>query len=156
MIPNYEKWKMTENFGSGDEVFTEKLDMYGSMRNLDIHGFNEKWGDIQDASGTFTYKVTMEMGKSGIESIVFDIESIDLEIETIVFVNDDDQEGEEKTTHLEITKEQINDDNVEYEVNQFPLYLTNLELDFSGVDDINDKNEFKKMDFSFTMGDKNN
>lgn len=157
MIEKFEKWNMSENLGNGQEEFTEKLQMYSSKNsNLDITNFKKEWGDLEDANGTLKYKISLDVNKSGIEDAHFSLKDIQLDLIIRKFSSDDDDDGAEHTMSIEIDEMMIDFDNVSYEVEGFPLYLKNIELDFSDVDDINSKDDLKNITYEASFGSKKN
>lgn len=155
MIQDFKNWKMFENLGTGIETFDEKLECMTGLRNLSIDGFKESWGELSQAEGTLKYRVELEVKRSGLDSIYFYLTDIILEIETLVYPEGSD-DGETKQIEFVITQDMINADNVDYEVHSFPLYLSELTIDFSEVEDINDKEQLKKLTYSFTVGNEKN
>lgn len=155
MIKSFNNWKVFEGMGNGEETFEDQLDMYGKMKNLDIFRFKDEWGDLEDAKGLIEFKIKVDLKKSGIESLYFYLTKVALALETRIYEEDDD-DGQEKTIEIEMTEDMIEIDNVEYEVHNFPLYLTNIELDFSNVKDINDPEELKKLSYTVILGSEKN
>ena len=167
MIHNYDKWRLIESFGNGEETFTEDLDKYGKLRNVDFTNFPEKiWGELENATGKIIYSAELDVNSSGIEDIYFTIVSIDLEIETRIYkkpapgvkfgISDEDDEGELVTKKFSIKKDMIGSD-IKVEKGKLPYYLNNLEIDFgqlanSAVD--KDGNiDYKKVKFELSIGE---
>ena len=167
MIHNYDKWRLLESFGNGEETFTQELDKYGKLHNVDFSNFPEKiWGELEGAVGKIIYSAELDMNSSGIEDIYFGIVSITLEIETRVYkkpapgvkfgISDDDDEGELVTKEFHVTKDMIGTD-VKADKGKLPFYLTNLEIDFGQLSncaiDKDGNIDYKKVKFELTMGE---
>ena len=169
MIHNYDKWRLIESFGNGEETFTVDIEMYGKLSNLDIINFPDVWGELEGANGTLVYIAELDVNSSGIDDVYFRIESIAIEMEIRVYkkptigakygIDDIDEEGELIYKELIITEDMINTD-VKTEVGKLPYYMNNLEINFvaksgtppSAVD--KDGNiDYKKLKFEMQIGE---
>jgi len=148
---DFNNWDLFENFGSKSEIFTEKLGTY-KLNNLDIYGSISSWGDELDtAIGTLTYKIELDVTKSGIESINYTIEKIELEMEFNNY-KDEDSDPESVSKSLVINKDQINLDKTTLLINEMPFYIDTLEIDFSDAENVDGELELDKVQYTLVIG----
>lgn len=149
MIHNFKKWSLIEHFGNGEETFTEDLEMYGKLRNLDLY-FSPGW-EIESATGKLTYTATLDVNRSGIEDISFSIESIYIELENRVYKGDDDDDGELEVMEFTFNRDTIGTD-PKIEVHNMPFYLHSLEIDFTQAENIDGEIDLKKVKITMDIG----
>lgn len=156
MIATYEAWnkqlKLFEDFGTGVENFSERLELHKGARNLTLSHFKDSWGELDEAEGTLKYRAVLDVSKNGIESVDFQLTSLSLEITT--FDTSNEEKSEYIQYELEISEQMIAQDNVEYEIHNLPYYLEEIELDFEDVENLKDKEQLKKIKYSFVIGSK--
>ena len=153
-VIDFKTWELIESLGDGTELlFTDRLECLGGKRNLDINNFDEEWGELSGAQGTIKYKVSIDVSKQGIESLYFDIQDIKLDIEVKDYKTNEDK-PEERTYIINIDKSLIDEDNVEYSVHKFPLYLNNFSMDFSEVNNLEHDQDLKDIKYEFMVGEK--
>lgn len=148
-IHSFKKWALIEHFGNGEETFTQDIEAYGKLRNLEI--ISPMGWEVDSATGKLTYKVEIDANQSGIDDIVFSIEKIELEIENRVYRDKDDEDGEVKTMSFLFNKDSIGTD-PKVELHGLPFYLQNLEIDFRDSQDLDGEIDLKKVKFTLEMG----
>lgn len=148
MITDFKKWQLIEHLGTGEETFTQQLDMHGKLRNLDLY-FPPGW-EIEGASGKLTYRAELDVNSKGIEDIVFSIEKIEIEVEHRVYYGED-EEGTEKLVEFTFEKNTIGTD-PKVNVYAMPYYLRNLEIDFSQAENLDGEIDLKKVKFEMDIG----
>jgi len=144
MIRSFTKW-LSENLGSGEEYFTESLDMYGSLRNLEI--FSPIGWEIEDATGTIVFGVQIEAKERGIKNIDFFLKRLEVEIENRVFT---DKNDEGKIENLLFTFE--NSENVKIELQKLPFFLNSLEINFTQAENVDGEIDPKKVKIQIMIG----
>lgn len=143
--------RILESLGDGTETFTEKLEMYGKLRNLDLYGCPSVWGEeIETAVGELTYSVELEVDRNGIESINFSIEKISLELE-VVTGYDKDEYPIMKNIEYVVNKTDIKTE-VKTVVHSLPFYLNNLEIDFKQAENLDGDFLPEKVKFEMEIG----
>lgn len=151
MIHDFEKWVLKESFGDGVENFTEKIDVYGKMKNIDFISCPSAWGEsISDATGELSYSVSLELNSSGIESINFSIDRIVLDIEVVTGYDEDSYEIMGNIEYV-VEKKDIKTD-VKVEVNNLPFYLNTLTIDFSQAENLDGDFLPEKVKFEMEIG----
>ena len=149
MIKDYTNY-ILEALGDGKQEFTEKLEMYGNLRNLDIYGAPHTYGEIDSVTGIIKYRVEVDYDRSAITSITFEPIEIALEISVTKYKGQDDDEGEKED--FEIVFNKFNEDSVDVEVNKLPYYLKNLSIDMSDCEDIDGEVDLTKATFDLEFG----
>ena len=145
--------QILESLGDGTETFTEKLEMYGKLSNLDLYGCPTEWGEeIEEATGEIIYSVTIEADKSGIESINFQIEKIVLNL-SIISGYDENKNPILKDLEYEVTKSDIKT-KVEMTIFKLPFYIEKLSIDFSQAENIDGDFLPEKVKFELEIGKK--
>lgn len=150
MIHNFKKWNLIESFGNGIETFTQDIEMYGNLRNLSVYNHPKSWGEeITAAKGKMTYTAELDVNRSGIEDIVFAIQSIEIEFEIQNY--DEDGNEEEPTYHnFSVEKNQIPD--VKVEVHDLPFFVRELEIDFLQAENIDGDVDPMKVEYNLEIG----
>lgn len=147
----FEKWKLLEHFGDGNETFTQKLNLHGNGNNLDILN-PMSWDDVESGTGTLVYDVSLDLRSSGIEDITFSISQLDVTLEIRSYNDKDDEDGELKTVELSFTKKDIDIENVKVKVHDLPFFLRNIELDFRNAEDLDGEIDLSKVKFELDFG----
>ena len=151
MITKFNHWKIFEHLGDGNETFTQKVEMYGKIRNLDIYGCPSEWGEsIDTAVGELTYSVQVEVKNSGIDDIYFTLEKLALDLE---IVTGQDADGDDIIASREYVVEakDIKTD-VEVEIHDLPFDLNNLEILFDNAENLDGDFLPEKVTFKMEIG----
>jgi hypothetical protein len=151
MINNFEIWNLFESLGDGTESFSEKIDLHGKLRNLDIDGCPSEWGiEIDDANGEMTYSIELDVNRSGLESVNFYLEEIKLQVD-VVTGYDEDEFPVIETKEFVVQKKDIKTD-VKVEINHLPFFLQNLTIDFRHAENLDGDLLMDKIVYSMEIG----
>lgn len=165
MIHDYDKWKLIESLGNGEETFITDIDLHGQQSNLDFYNFpTEILGELEGATGKISYNAKVDYNSHGIEDVYFSIEAIELELELRVYksfkpgikygISDDDDEGELVYKEFKITRAMLGTD-PKVEVNKLPFYLEEIEIDLKDCVDKDGNIDYKKVKFEIRIGNDN-
>jgi hypothetical protein len=115
--------------------FEESLESGGKLNNLSIFYSDVSWtDDIDTATGKIVYEAMLEYDKTGISGVTFIIKSIEVELQTIKYDDDDNEE--------EIVREFVFDEDVlqkmkiDVNVRSLPWYIDEVTLDFTHSEDL--------------------
>lgn len=137
MIHNFEKWKLIESFGNGEELFYINVDTHGGSKNLEVTK-PLGWSDIDDITGKLAYRAQMSVDRHGIEAIEFSI--VELAIHLYYTTEEDPGDNDWKETELVFKEGELEND-VQINVNHLPFYV-----DMISVDLVNCENEDGEID----------
>jgi len=105
-----------------------QIDTYDEPKSL--YGMNVTDGKVERTLQIQHFNYGIDIGHEGAR-----IKSLTLHIE-----KDDEYTGEPEEDTIELTEEDINHENLKYEVNQFPLDLDAIEIDMNQSEDPKDWN----------------
>ena len=152
-MKNFDAWMLSESFGEGTEDFTEKLDMYGKLRNVTIFGTPSAWGeDIEEATGSIDYSAELEVNNWGIEGIIFVVKKITLDLDIRVYKDKEDQDGEIVNKTIVFSDENKNIEKLKIEVGSLPYYVESVDIDFTNAENLDGEVEWNKVGIEVTIG----
>jgi hypothetical protein len=149
LIHNFKKWSVFEGFGTGEESFTQQLDIYGKERNLDISS-PPGW-EIEDGSGKIKFTAEIDVRNGGIDSIDFSIDEIAIELENRVYDGPDDEDGRIETLEFVFKRGDFGED-PKIEIHSFPLYINEVSLDFRNAENLDGEIDPKKVKIEMSIG----
>jgi hypothetical protein len=148
MIHNFDKWKLIESFGNGEELFYINVDMNGKEKNLDITK-PLGWSDIEDATGKLTYRAEMSVNKEGIDAIEFSI--VELAIHLYYTTEEDPGDNDWKEIELVFKEGELEND-IQINVNHLPFYIQNIDIDLVNCEDEDGEIDPKKATIEVEIG----
>jgi hypothetical protein len=151
MITKFDLWKLYESIGDGSQTFTQKLKTDGEGKNLSFYGILSEWGDeIDGAEGILTYSVKIVTKQNGIDSLTFQLETIDLDITGLTL--DDNEDYKESQHKLHIKCEELSEDNITINITNQPFYLTNLDIDVLRAENLDGELDIKGLKIEADFG----
>ena len=148
-LMGFSTWKfMNESLGDGRETFQQELDVYGKNKNISFYGLPSTVGEDYDhINGNLKFGIQISAKNSGLESMEVNLEELTIHITPL------DEEGEsleEVTYHF--TPEILAKCKVEIEVENFPIYLTELDIDMSNCEDADGEVHLEKTKLTAKFG----
>ena len=152
MIHNFEKWKLIESFGNGEELFYVNIDARGRSKNLEVMK-PIGWSDIDDITGKLTYRAQMSVNSQGIEAIEFSI--VELAIHLYYTTEEDPEDNDWKEADLVFKEGELKND-IQINVNHLPFYVDLIEVDLVDCEDEDGEIDPTKATIEISIGfDKN-
>jgi hypothetical protein len=144
---------LMESLGDGTEIFTDKLKLYGPGKNLSIDKLPQAIGDdLEEATGSIKYQVVMEVGRSGIESIAFNIVEIVLDLEVTRYQDENDEDGKTEYETIKIVGSDLGEENVTVEIANLPFYVNEVEIDLGDCEDLDGEVDLSKAIINVKFG----
>ncbi len=148
-LMGFSTWEfVNESLGDGRETFQQELDVYGKNKNISFYGLPSTVGEDYDhINGNLKFEVQISAKNSGLESMEVDLEELTIQISPI------DEEGkslDEVTYHF--TSEILAKCKVEIEVENFPIYLAELDIDMSNCEDADGEIHLEETKFVAKFG----
>lgn len=151
MIHNYEKWKLIESFGNGEELFYVNVDTYGREKNLSVTK-PLGWSDIDDITGKLTYRAQMSVDRYGIEAIEFSI----VELAINIFYTTEEDPGDNDWKEIELVfKEGELEEDVKITINKLPFYVDEISVDLVNCENEDGEIDPKKATIEVEIGNTN-
>lgn len=145
----FSAWKsLKESSGDESKIFQQPIDSYLKLRNVVLWSLPLSMGEDYDSTkGNLKFRVFLDFSDRGIEKMEIFLEEIVLEV---VPLDEDDNKGDEIV--LNFTREILKQCKTNIEINGFPIYLNELEIDMGRCEDNDGNVDLSKAEITAVFG----